>query len=244
MSKAFFELTFRTRKISFLSLLCLVVLTLMSGCLSIQNKYGEVCKSRTYLRVPVQEHINSEYSGNPMVRLGIVPLVTPANFAGYGDLQPPLGSQLAWRLHAEMLRLHKVPIVEVTTWTDWPLKREDFFSGNFEALKKARDSGYDLVFVGYLEESTPDEITVLGKIIDVNQAKTLWYGRTFAYSRRKRLEDLKHIFGPDHDHSLSSFDLFPLYGKLVECLAKESLSDQESTEDASLWPSWLSALTS
>jgi len=212
----------------------------LTGCLAIQNRYAEECKSRTYLRIPVQEHLSTEYSNNPMARLGIVPFVAPANFAGFGDSQPPLGSQLAWRLQAEMLHLNKIPIVEVTTWTDWPLKREDFFSGNFEAMQRARDAGYDLVFVGYLEESNPQEVAVLGKMIDVNLGKTLWYGRALAFSRRNKLADLKRHFGPSYDHSINTLDLYPLYSKLVECLAEEALSDDlEIDDDDNATPSWL-----
>lgn len=177
-----------------------------------------------------------------MARLGIVPFVAPANFAGSGDSQPPLGSQLAWRLHAEMLRLNKIPIVEVTTWTDWPLKREDFFSGNFEAMQKARDAGYDMIFVGYLEESSPEEVAVLGKLIDVNLGKTLWYGRALAFSRRKKIADLKHHFGANYDHSINSLDLYPLYSKLVQCLAEEALSDdmdiEEENQPTPWWKGW------
>jgi hypothetical protein len=220
----------------------------LTGCLSIQNRYGEECKSRTYLRNPVEDHLSTEYSNNPMARLGIVPFVAPANFAGAGDSQPPLGSQLAWRLHAEILRLNKIPIVEVTTWTDWPLKREDFFSGNFEAMQRARDAGYDMIFVGYLEESNPEEVAVLGKLIDVNVGKTLWYGRALAFSRRNKISDLKHHFGATLDHSLSSLDLYPLYSKLVQCLAEEALSDDmdidEKDSSTPWWKGWLRVIAS
>jgi hypothetical protein len=166
-----------------------------------------------------------------MARLGIVPFITPANFAGSGDLQPSLGSQIAWRLHAEILRLNKIPIVEVLPWNDWPLKRDDFFSGNFESMRMAKTSGFDLIFVGYLEESSPLEVAALGKIIDVNQGKTIWYGRALAFSRRNSIASLKRNFGPSYDHSISSLDIFPLYNKLVECLAEESINNDEEINE-------------
>jgi hypothetical protein len=178
-----------------------------------------------------------------MIRMGIVPLVTPANLAGYSDQSPPLGAQLAWRLHGEILRTGKIPIVEVTGWHDWPLKREDFFTGNFQSLKRARESGFDLVFVGLLEQSTPEEAAVLGKIIDVQAGLTLWYGRIYALSHRTQVNRFADSLAPSRDHSIERFDLFPLYNKLMECVAAESLSDEGPTSERLGLFDWFSHLS-
>lgn len=175
--------------------------------------------------------------------MGIVPLVTPANLAGYSDQSPPLGAQLAWRLHGEILRNGKIPIVEVTSWHDWPLKREDFFTGNFQSLKRARESGYDLVFVGLLEQSTPEEAAVLGKIIDVNAGLTLWYGRVYALSHRTQVNRFADSLAPSRDHSVDRFDLFPLYNKLMECVATQSLSEEGPSSEGNSLFDWFSLLT-
>lgn len=88
----------------------------------------------------------------------------------------------------ELSAAEVVPIVQLFNVDRWPGKREEFFEGNYQAIAFARDAGFDLVIVGYLEELRNDEELVLyTKVIDTSNYVTIWSGKTVSFSRARRL---------------------------------------------------------
>ena len=90
---------------------------------------------------------------------------------------------------AEFHSSQTLPIVELFARDRWPGKRDDFFSGNYQAIEVARNAGYDLVVVGYLVPMKDDEsLTVYTKLIDIANHITIWSAQTTSksYDRRVR----------------------------------------------------------
>lgn len=214
---------------SFNSLLLFTSLLLLSGCSMITNRYGEVCKSRAYTREPLDTYISTEYPSTYQARLGIIPFTVPENMTGIRQNVPPLGAQLAWRFQAELLSSGVIPIAEVTPWNMFPGSRNDFFQGNYKAIRYAADAGYDMVLIGLLEQNGAETATVLAKLIDVNTSVTLWYGRSHVYSRRPSFNLVEQFF-VEEEEMPAKLDLFPLYNEVIQCAANNLLRDEAANE--------------
>ena len=79
--------------------------------------------------------------------------------------------------------------MEVFNLDRWPGKREEFFAGNYQAIEYARNAGYDIVFLGYMEEIRSDDtFTVQTKAIDTSNNVTLWSGKSVMYTRKRDLD--------------------------------------------------------
>lgn len=174
-------------------LFCVIKLTILSsviaGCSLFQDRYGETCKTRAYIREDVEAYIKTRFPSHSPIRVAIIPFSTPANIAAFDNERPGLGNEIAWRLHGEFLKSQIFPMIEVFNRQDWPGKKEEFFTGNFGSLQFARDAGYDLALIGFVD-SPKDlyELPVLTKLIDTESGVTLWYGKSVVSSRRPELD--------------------------------------------------------
>ncbi len=121
--------------------------------------------------------------------MAVVPFSVPANLASQSSEHPGLGNQLAWSVQREFLGTELVPIVEVFNRVDWPGKKDEFFTGNFGAISFAREAGYDLVLVGYVEPlKGMDSLVVHTKIIEVESGLTVSFIRSTTTTNRKLVD--------------------------------------------------------
>lgn len=126
----------------------------------------------------------------------MIPFDVPANLASRGAQMPGLGNQLAWAIHRQLLQTEIFPIIEVLNREDWPRKREQFFTGNFGALRFASDANYDLIVLGYLEPiNRLDTWTVHTKVIEVASGTTLWFGTSTVYTSRMDMLEVSSSVG-------------------------------------------------
>lgn len=167
---------------------CVIILTLftlfLSGC-ALKRRlevYGlEECKNRAYVQMGLDSYISRRYPTGAPVRMALVPFSVPANLASRGQEMPGVGNQLTWQIQQQLLSQGVAPIIEVFNRMDWPGKKEEFHAGNYTALQLARDAGYDLVFIGFLQPPrTSRELTAEAKIIEVETGITVWYGEATA----------------------------------------------------------------
>jgi|LakMenEpi03Aug12_release.lakeMendotaPanAssembly.Ray.scaffolds.fasta_scaffold688091_1 hypothetical protein len=210
--------------------LCVILLTsapLFAGCSIIGRNTGEYCKTRAYVRTDIESFITTRFARNSPVRIAIIPFDVPANLAGSSNELPGLGNQLAWRVQQELLRTELLPIVEIFNREDWPRKKEEFFTGNFGALERAKDAGYDMVLVGRMDSQTRiDTWTVHTKLIEVESGISLWYGTSTAYTTRPDQWEIPATLGwvdrrPDLIFSEAILE------ELATCIAHDMMNDPE-----------------
>ncbi len=139
---------------------------------------------RTWINTGLTDYLRERYHSLQYIRVAIIPFDVPVTFAPSGSETHHFGRELARNFQAELARTGELSIIELFNFSNWPGKREDFFSGNFQSIQYARDAGYDLVVIGFMEDlQGADEIKILTKIIDVNNGITLWHGETTVYAR-------------------------------------------------------------
>lgn len=163
---------------------------------------------------------------NAPVRMAIIPFTVPANVSGNKYDSSGLGNELAWEIQAEALKKEAIPIVEVLNRQDWPAKKDEFFTGNFGALSQAREAGYDLVMVGYVEKmNSLDTMSAYAKIIDVDAGVTLWYAHIVSSTHRPEVREVGATLGfTNRRPDLISFP--PLQTKLAKCTVEEAFSEK------------------
>jgi hypothetical protein len=172
--------------------LAFILLSGASGCALVTRHYAEPCKSRAFIGANLEDYISSRFDRGAPVRMAIIPYSTPANLSFAGMERSGLGSQIAQRIQSELLPTGIVPIVEVFDRQDWPGKKDEFFSGNFTALRLARDAGYDLVVVGSMpSQKGLDNLTVRTKIIEVDSGITIFYGESSVHTNRPEWNSLQ-----------------------------------------------------
>ncbi|MCB0360947.1 MAG: hypothetical protein KDD44_14965, partial [Bdellovibrionales bacterium] len=140
------------RAITALSLLSLVLVTSI-GCTT-HKLYlpTEGCKTRTYVNLQLVDYITrgNRFSSPP--RLAVMPFDVPESFARSGNESTHYGRELARKFQLELRRSGELPIVELFNVDKWPGKREEYFTGNYGAISRATDAGFDLLFLGYVDE--------------------------------------------------------------------------------------------
>ena len=205
----------------------LTCLVLTSSCSVIGRHTGEWCNTRAYVRTDLAGYINQRFIPNQPARVGIIPFEVPANLASRGAQMPGLGNQLTWAVHRRLLETEVFPIIEVLNREDWPRKREQFFTGNFGALRFAADAGYDIVVVGYLEPlSRLDSWTIHTKIIEVASGTTLWYGTSTVYTTRHDMFEVSSTLGlTDRRPDLLYSNI--LTEEIAQCIAHDMTHDPE-----------------
>lgn len=215
----------RTLSVKILTL-CLLAITL-SGCSAIHHFREEPCKSHAYIRVGLEDYISKRFDSQSQVRIGIIPFSVPANLSNFGGRSSGVGQDIASRLHTHLLRGSSNSIIEVFPRDDWPGKQEEFFRGNFGALSRAHEAGYDLVLIGILDNMrTVEEMSAHSKIIDVDNGVTVWYGSSTATIPSDSLNNPLYLLGldsarPDKIQTNSLVDL------LSECMSADILNPDD-----------------
>ena len=158
--------------------------------------------------------------------MAVIPFSVPANLSTHTPEFPGLDRQLAERVHGELADSQRIPVVEVLNRQDWPGKKEEFFTGNFGAIAQAREAGYDIVFIGYLERSKSlDTLSAYSKVIEVESGITLFYGRSEVHSNRQASQDARARLGFDSYRSDKVFDQ-EMIDSLSRCMVKKFLDDK------------------
>lgn len=143
---------------------------------------------RAYVNAGLLDYLNTRYDSTNMSRMAIIPFNVPESFAPSGMQSRHFGRDIAMNFHQEIIGSGELGIVELFNRDRWPGKRAEFSNGNYYAIESARNAGYDLVLVGYLEDIVNEtDLTLLTKLIDTSNGVTLWYGRTVTYSARRPL---------------------------------------------------------
>jgi hypothetical protein len=171
--------------------------------------------------------MDQRFTPKSPVRTGVIPFVVPANLSARSDQQPGLGNELAWATHRKLLETGVFPVIEVLNRQDWPRKNEEFFSGNFGALAFARDAGYDLIVVGYLDPLVRlDTWTVHTKIIEVASGITLWYGTSTVDTVRADMLETSSSIGMT-DRRFDMLYTKELVDTVTSCIAYDMTHDPE-----------------
>ena len=221
----FRSFSLRRRVANAVSLLTLLLSTL--SCSYLGRHVGEWCNTRAYVRTDLESYMDQRFTPKSPVRTGVIPFVVPANLSARSAQQPGLGNQLAWAVQRQLLETGIFPIIEVLNREDWPRKKEEFFTGNFGALAFARDAGYDMIVVGYLDEiNRLDTWRVHTKVIEVASGTTLWYGTSEVYTTRADLLETSSTVGltdrrPDMLYSIQLLD------SVSACVAHDMTHDPE-----------------
>jgi hypothetical protein len=202
-------------------LLTLSLTASLTGCSLFAARYAEDCKTRAYVRSDVEEFMKTRYSTTSPVRVAVIPFSVPASLSASEMELPGLGNQLAWRLHGELLKRQLFPIVEVFNRHDWPMKKEEFFTGNFNALRDARDAGYDLALIGHLADPRSlDGWSIYSKLIETESGITLWYGRSDVQSNRTEWRNREAFFWLN-DRRPDLIPIEPLIEASARCLVDQ-----------------------
>lgn len=198
----------------------LLTLALFAGCAYLPPRYTEICNSRSYVSHDLEEYVRTRFPLGSPVRMGVVPFSTSENLTGLSDYRPGLGLTLAQEFRARALGYETIPIIELFNREDWPGKRDEFFKGNFTAIKMARNAGYDLVFVGLIDNPTgTDKARIFTKLIDVEGGVTIWYGLSEVASWRN---DINYVESRLRIIKRKPAEIFSnqLYDRAGKCIVK------------------------
>ncbi|MCB0358615.1 MAG: hypothetical protein KDD44_03240 [Bdellovibrionales bacterium] len=164
----------------------------ISGCsLSSWVPKTEGCKIRTFVDQDLLDYVSERYHSKQSVRYAIIPFDVPETFARAGDDSHHFGRTLARLFQEEFLRSGELGTIELFNRDRWPGKRDDFFTGNYQAMEYARNAGYDMVILGHMEDiRDPEEFSVYTKVIDLSNNITIWFAKTTVYSRERTVNRL------------------------------------------------------
>ena len=226
MQIAFFKTA--ARRIPLIARAILLTLTIgWSGCALITEHAGESCNTRAYIRTDLAGFIDQRFKGGTTARMAVVPFTTQANFTAQNSELPGISDQLAWGVHRELLSYETLPIIEVFNRQDWPGQKDDFFTGNFGALSLAKDAGYDLILLGYMDRITRlDTWVIHTKIIDVDSGTTLWYGTSRIVTNEPDFYEVSGTFGLTSQRPDQLY-ISPMLNKAASCIAHDIMIDPE-----------------
>ena len=160
---------------------------LAGGCSYIPPREQPDCKIQAYIESGVIDFVSTRYRKHLPVRMGVLPFLVPENFAAGMGRKENYALELTRQFQSEIVKTGEISIVELFDFGSWPGRRDDFYSGNYQALQAARMAGYDLLFVGQMEDITNDQdLVMLTKVIDVVNGVTLWHGRTTVASHARK----------------------------------------------------------
>lgn len=184
------------------------------------------CSIRSYTDVGFLGYLSRQKdNGNP-IRLAVMPFEVPQNFVlTYKRNRGNIGNSLARDIQMELKRSGVIDVVEYFDNPSWPGKRAEFSKGNFDSLKNARQAGYNLVLVGYLEEITNEsDLNLQLKIIDTANFVTIWHVRTTASSKARAERRYLSRFGLAKDKP-ALFDFSGRLDMLTKCSVSNLLKD-------------------
>ena len=225
ISGAYMKLT-NTLNVIILTL-CVSILSACSGQNNFwQSSNSDVCKNHSHVRMPFNDYVTNQYYSENPIRLAVIPFSVQENFSRVNSDIPSIGNEMARYAQAFLLESGEVPIVEIFEPRSWPGKRDEFFAGNFQAIRLAQDAGFDFIFVGYLERlQHHTKLSLLGKLIDVQNGITIWYGKS-------ELGEIKYkthqgdIWGWFGERRLDEIDLNANLQKITKCLVDNALSNE------------------
>lgn len=163
-----------------------VLAVLLAGCSVLERHVETSCKSHAFVRVPVEEYVQTAFDSSRPVRVVVLPFLTQPNLdsARFGQFSESFGAEVARLVQGHLLEQRVIPVVELSLNGPRVAPFGDLYGGNYEVIEWARTQGYDLVFVGQVEPFVSLEgVALTGKLIDVTKHVTLWYGRARVDSR-------------------------------------------------------------
>lgn len=170
-----------------------ILLTLLGGCGLWERHVETSCKSHAFVRIPVEEYVQTGFDSSRPVRVVVLPFLTQPNLgsARFGQFPESFGAEVARLVQRQLLEQRVIPVVELSFNGPRVAPFGDLYGGNYEVIEWARTQGYDLAFVGQVEPLVSLEgIALSGKLIDVTKQVTLWYGRAQVDSRAQIARDL------------------------------------------------------
>ena len=216
------------------NILTLFILLTGTGCVYVNRQFGESCKTHAYAQTTIGDYITTRFQSKAPARMAIIPFAVPANLAGESDELPGLGLQVAWKIQSRFMKSGEVPIVEVLNRPDWPGKKDEFFSGSFGAISMARQAGYDLLMVGYLEPiNSANTFKSYTRVIDTESGITIWSGETEAKTKKNQLHNLKSTFWLE-DKVPSTVYYRDMIDKLAVCIEHDVTTDPPVEDDESV----------
>ncbi len=164
----------------------------------------EECKIQAHIDQVVPNYISDRFQKGNIPRIAVIPFEVPVNFSPAMNPRLRLGHDLASGFQRYILQTTDQLIVEVFDRGEYPGKKMDFSTGNYIALKQARDAGYDFIFIGYMDEIKNDvTLRVQTKLVDTGNNTTVWFGTTEVMSRsrptRSLLDTLTRGYYPVRD---------------------------------------------
>ena len=213
-----------------------VILLAITACSSFRAPITDTmtCKNQAYIGNKFSIPLTSRDGASSQARLAILPFDVPESFAPKSPWHQDFGIRLGQYLTQELLRSGDFPIVEFQDQATWLGKREEFFSGNFQGINAGRQAGFDLIFVGYVDQlDGTNKLDIYGKIIDVANATTLWYGKTQAVAEtgliREAEDGAKTIAGvPFGNDNFADMNALARTG--AACLSKQLLKGSDNRE--------------
>lgn len=208
----------------------LLTLFLAQGCSLIEERFQESCQSHAYTQTILTDYISTRFVPNAPVRIGIIPASAPANMSSFSNEQPGAGNLLAWRIHQDLLNYGELPIIEVLNRHEWPGKKEEFFTGNFGAIRAGRDAGFDMVLVSYIEPQRGiEDLTAYSKLIDTSSGVTVYYGKSTAHTNRPMLQRAAAPVGlMERNPSLVYTN--NMIEKLGQCISQSIMAEKTTPE--------------
>lgn len=207
-----------------------MLLLFCAGFISCQilrvSSQEEGCKIRTYTNYGLTKYVRSRFPSTHPVRVAIIPFDVPETFAPLGNSSLHFGRELARKFQLEIKRTGELPIVELFNRDSWPGKREDFTTGNYGAMKLARDAGYDLVIVGQFSNIKNDStLELFTKVIDAENAVTIWDSRILWISNNRELNKVKAFYGLDTERP-DIFNFPERSQDLIECNVRKLFTEE------------------
>lgn len=180
---------------SFLKSLVLSSLSLfIAGCSLTKVPYTDPrCKIQAHIDQSFIDYLSQRFQKGSTPRIAILPFDVPANFSPSNSFNPDLnyGNKITDFFKQRILSKGEKIIVEVFDRSNWPGKKMDFVTGDFIAMKQARDAGYDFIVTGYLDNIIDAQVlTIHSKIIDTENSTTVWYGTSNSVSPEQPTKNL------------------------------------------------------
>lgn len=171
------------------------------------------------------DYIRRQYGSRSPVRVAVMPFDVPESFAFQGTASVNYGRTLASKFQRAFLQTEELSIVELFDRDNWPGKSDEFFAGNYGAMKLARDAGYDVVVLGRMNDIVDGRnLAVNVKIIDLNTSITLWFGEITAYTHEKLIREAMSKAGVSKEKH-EDFQFEERTDELANCAAESAIVD-------------------
>ena len=162
-----------------------VALLMCEGCTFTKIPYVDPqCNIQAHIDQRFVDYLSHRFQKGSTPRIAIIPFDVPANFSPVNNPELRFGFKLAEIFQRKILAKGEKLIVELFNRDEWPGKSLDFSTGNYTAIKQARDAGYDLVLVGKFENIVDSQVlSIQSKIIETESTNTIWFGTSQSFSK-------------------------------------------------------------